>query len=131
MFKLTNKKILIILRQKFCLYGGLCSSFTYEASCNQGMHERWSKAIYPLNFFKVGFVKRQKIQMRPVCYPLKINRKIHSRHFSSSLTSVSSTIFELQHDISNNVVCAISIGSDQPAHMRSLIRAFVSHLNIL
>ena len=35
-----------------------------------------------------------------------------------------------RHEISNNVVSATSKGSDQPAHMRSLIRAFASHLNI-
>ena len=35
------------------------------------------------------------------------------------------------HEISNNVVCATSNGSDQLAHMRSLIRAFVSRLNIV
>ena len=35
------------------------------------------------------------------------------------------------HEISNNVVCATSRASDQPAHMRSLIRAFASRLNIL
>ena len=39
--------------------------------------------------------------------------------------------FEPQHEISNNVVCATSKGSDQPAHMGSLIRAFASRLNIL
>ena len=33
--------------------------------------------------------------------------------------------------ISNNVVCTISKGSDQPAHTHSLIRAFASRLNIL
>ena len=33
--------------------------------------------------------------------------------------------------ITNNVVCATSKASDQPAHTRSLIRAFVSRLNIL
>ena len=38
--------------------------------------------------------------------------------------------FEQRHEISNNVVCATSKGSDQPAHTRSLIRAFASHLNI-
>ena len=31
----------------------------------------------------------------------------------------------------NMMVCATSKGSDQPAHMRSLIRAFTSLLNIL
>ena len=30
-----------------------------------------------------------------------------------------------------NVVCATSKASDQPAHMRSLMRAFASHLSIL
>ena len=35
------------------------------------------------------------------------------------------------HEISNNVVCATSKASDQPAHMRSLNRAFASGLSIL
>ena len=35
------------------------------------------------------------------------------------------------HEISNNAICATSIGSDQPAHTRSLIRAFADRLNIL
>ena len=35
------------------------------------------------------------------------------------------------HEISNNVVCATSKGSDQPAYRRSLIRAFARRLNIL
>ena len=38
--------------------------------------------------------------------------------------------FEPRHEISKNVVCATSIGSDQPAHTRSLIRAFASRLHI-
>ena len=40
-------------------------------------------------------------------------------------------MIELVHEISNNVVCATSKASDQPAHMRSLIRAFASRLSIL
>ena len=40
-------------------------------------------------------------------------------------------IIEPQHEISNNVVCATSKASDQPVHVRSLIRAFASRLNIL
>ena len=39
--------------------------------------------------------------------------------------------FEPVHEIFNNVVCATSKASDQPAHMRSLIRAFASRLSIL
>ena len=38
---------------------------------------------------------------------------------------------ELQHEIFNNVVCTTSKGSDQPAHTRSLIRAFASRLTSL
>ena len=38
---------------------------------------------------------------------------------------------EPQHEVSNNVVCATSKGSDQPAHTRSLIRAFARRLNNL
>ena len=40
-------------------------------------------------------------------------------------------IFEPWHGISNDVVCGTNKTSDQPAHTRSLIRAFVSRLNIL
>ena len=39
--------------------------------------------------------------------------------------------YEPRHEISNNVVCATSKGSDQPADTRSLIRALASRLNIL
>ena len=39
--------------------------------------------------------------------------------------------FEPRHEISNNVVCVTSKSSDQPAHTRSLSRAFASRLNIL
>ena len=39
--------------------------------------------------------------------------------------------YEPWHEISNNVVCATSKASDQPVHMRSLIRAFDCRLNIL
>ena len=35
-----------------------------------------------------------------------------------------------EHEIPNNVVCAASKGSDQPAHTHSLIRAFASLFNI-
>ena len=48
-----------------------------------------------------------------------------------SVTGVFNFIFEPRHQISNNVVCTASKASDQPAHMRSLIRAFAGHLNIL
>ena len=40
-------------------------------------------------------------------------------------------INEPVHEVSNNVVCASSKSSDQPAHMRSLIRAFAGCVCIL
>ena len=40
------------------------------------------------------------------------------------------TMTEPRHKISNNVVCATSKGSDQPAHTRRLIIAVSSHFNI-
>ena len=40
-------------------------------------------------------------------------------------------INEPVHEISNNVVCATSKATDQPAHTRSLIGAFASRLSIL
>ena len=38
---------------------------------------------------------------------------------------------EPRHGIFNNVVCATGKASDQPAHTRSLIGAFVGRLNVL
>ena len=42
-----------------------------------------------------------------------------------------SSVYEPRHEISNNVVVAISKASDQPAPRRSLIRAFACRLIIL
>ena len=39
--------------------------------------------------------------------------------------------FEPVHEISNNVVCATSKDSGQPANTHSLVRAFASRLSIL
>ena len=41
------------------------------------------------------------------------------------------TLIEPVYEISNNAVCETSKASDQPAHTRSLIRAFASCLSIL
>ena len=50
---------------------------------------------------------------------------------NSSLRDASALTIVLPHEISNNVVCAPGKASDQPAHTRSLIRAFAKRLNIL
>ena len=51
--------------------------------------------------------------------------------FSDLRTVLTDVAYEQVHEISNDVVCATSKASDQPAHTRSLIRAFASRLSIL
>ena len=51
--------------------------------------------------------------------------------FHTQLDPPPQTKNEPVHDISNNVVCATSKASDQPAQMRSLIRALASRMSIL
>ena len=53
------------------------------------------------------------------------------KDMSTTLLLFHAIEIKLAHEISNNVVCATSKGSDQPAHTRSLIRAFASRRNIL
>ena len=48
-----------------------------------------------------------------------------------NVSSFTHTKHEPRQEISNNVVSGTSKGSDQPAHTRSLIKAFARHLNIL
>ena len=55
---------------------------------------------------------------------------IPHKQFARQFFKVSTT-YEPRHKISINVVFATSKGSDQPAHTRSLIRAFASRFNIL
>ena len=47
------------------------------------------------------------------------------------LTKGCTNTFEGQHEISNNVVCVTNKASDQPAHARSLTRAFASRMTII
>ena len=51
--------------------------------------------------------------------------------FNAHTSNAEDLIIEPWHGISNNVVCATSKASDQPAHTRSLNRAFASCLNII
>ena len=50
---------------------------------------------------------------------------------NTGFSDSSSFVNEQVHEISNHVVCATSKASYQPAHPRSLIRAFASRLSIL
>ena len=57
-----------------------------------------------------------------------MDRKLQSM---KSQENANAWTYEPLHEISSNVVCATSKASDQPAHMRSLIRACASCMNIL
>ena len=45
--------------------------------------------------------------------------------------TLGNVLFEPRHGKASNVVCATSKAPDQPAHTRSLLRAFGSRLSIL
>ena len=70
--------------------------------------------------------------MFPLLRPLNcIYFCLHTVVLNKIKTTEGQYPIEPLHEISNNVVCAISKGSDQPAHMHSLVGAFASCLNIL
>ena len=90
---------------------------------------------YALGIFNWGHIAS------PLCiHPIRYEKSFQGDLFSHTMAPaeasvdlflVYSKIYEPRHEISNNVVCTTSKGSDQPALMRSLIRAFASRLNIL
>ena len=57
-------------------------------------------------------------------------RRVHKVPLHIDVDTIQ-VIYKPRHEISNNVVCATSKRSDQPAHTRSLILAFASRLNII
>ena len=65
-----------------------------------------------------------------LCYLETLKEYVYGKFYPLSV-SITDMIYEPVHEISNNVVCAASKASDQPVHMRSLIRAFASRLSIL
>ena len=60
-----------------------------------------------------------------------VDYKIATKVFVNRVKTLFLLLYEPMHEISNNVLCATCKASDQPAHKRSLIRAFASRLNIL
>ena len=63
--------------------------------------------------------------------PRDVNQWSSGRIVLSHPQTHDGSLYEPVYDISNNVLCATSKASDQPAHTRSLIRAFASRLSIL
>ena len=79
-----------------------------------------NKCYMPITFFKILFII------------ISFNNSVDPDQLELNSNSQNESILiEPQHEISNNVVCGTSIGSDQPAHTGSLIRAFASCLDIL
>ena len=69
----------------------------------------------------------------PRQYSIQASSKLHflQTRINSTRKWIGTHKNEPVHEISYNVVCATSEASDQPAHMRSLIRAFPSRLSIV
>ena len=65
------------------------------------------------------------------CFQKRINPGSGGQELNIIRVIKPKNINEAWNEISNNVVCATSKASDQPAHMYSLIRAFASRLSIL
>ena len=72
--------------------------------------------------------KRQKC---PQCIVIEFLNKTFASLQKMKKSFFISWEYEAVHEISNNVVCATSKASDQPAHTRSLFRALASRLSIL
>ena len=69
---------------------------------------------------------------KSIRHKLVINKLIYKSLWINALIDPEeSSIYEPPYEISNNVVCANSKASDQPAPRRSLFRDFASRLNIL
>ena len=81
--------------------------------------------------WRQGFWTASKIRNAVSCYTEGLSKRPPSLETVVISISVFKKPFEPVHEISNNVVCATSKVSDQPAHTRSLIRAFASPLSIL
>ena len=72
------------------------------------------------------FLKFTCVKSCVYLYVPKSQNHINPNFFNDLLKLVDCAILiEPVHESSNNIVCVISKASDQPAHLRSLIRAFV------
>ena len=106
-----------------CVYMGESSkSWTLEIQNLQMLKFKikWLTTLNKLKIYVKGHIKIFLIQ--------HIDLKMFTHVYR---TNGNELWYEPRHEIFNNVVCATSKGSDQPAHTRSLIRAFASHLNTL
>ena len=97
--------------------------------CRQSGDNWQSKTLFLTSFdLRSSMIfKTFSIAAYPVCFLCRLLLLFKFKDWSKySNKKVLLRTFEPRHDISNNVVYATSKASDQPAHMRSLIRAFTS-----
>ena len=90
--------------------------------------------MYSLTFQECYFIKRcilEIVKLMPFKESILVAKEVPEKFIQAIALNHTDLTYEPQHKISNNVICATSKDSDQPAHMRSLIRAFASRLNIL
>ena len=94
-----------------------------------------NKMIYPMCDHRIHRPAWTPTQSDPSLCALYAELKLQNLYMDSAKTHISGEsrqtsrltrviAFEPWHEIFNNVVCATSKGSDQPAHTRRLIRAF-------
>ena len=102
----------------------LCSSVLRDSTVlpKQSLHCAWTTKQVRHLVLKIHIFKGQARAVSQRCY---------AGHRDCFMWILDSPIYEQQSEISNNVVCATSKVSDQPVHVRSLIRAFASCLNVL
>ena len=84
------------------------------------------------NYSKDSSLEREAFDIiKQNAIPNEIGDGHHNLDETHERKDDSEKVIEPRHGIPNNVVYATSIGSDQPAHTRSLLRVFASRLNIL
>ena len=116
----------------WCSLSNLFSIFfipTVSNSSDTDQHWHFVK-LGPICFQKLFSVQQVTTSRESVIVLLQSMVKAHVWCIVKGM-KVDKRLFEPRYEISNNVVCATSKGSDQPAHMCSLIRIYASRLNIL
>ena len=86
---------------------------------------------FPIRYFGSGIVLPDILPHFERHQSSESHNHITSDKYDTCTHFLVSDIIEPRHELFNNVECATSKCSDQPAHMRSLVRAFASRLNIL
>ena len=87
-----------------------------KINTQQPLKRKWTSPIDRLGKFHSAYMDQVEIHREKLLFLLYAENKEAEQPV---------------HEISNNRICANSKASDQPAHTRSLIRAFASRLNII